>query len=198
MILRTSMRYAAAAVLLVAVCLWALPGCGNGDDNGDNGGRTTKTGNGEMTITSPAFGDGEAIPERFSYPKDDKSPALEFGCVPAEAKELALILDDPDADGYVHWVVYGIPPTAEGLPEAVPTGPNVANPAGAKQGENTMASPSYMGPSPPAGETHRYHFTLYALDTKLDLTGRVKGETLIEAMKGHVIAKAVLVGTFKQ
>lgn len=156
----------------------------------------------EMSITSSAFEDGEPIPEKYSQDGRNVSPPLSWDGVPDGARELALIVDDPDApmdQPFVHWVIYNIPADATGLPEGVPQGATVSEPQGAVQGVNTAGNQGYDGPKPPHGHgTHHYYFKLRALDAKLDLgPGRSKAD-LNRAMEGHVLAEAELVGTYER
>jgi Raf kinase inhibitor-like YbhB/YbcL family protein len=121
--------------------------------------------------------------------------------VPANAKSLALIVDDPDAPDpaaptrvYVHWVIYDIPTSATGLPEGM-TSSQV--PKGARQGKNDSGGIGYMGPCPPIGR-HRYFFKLYALDTVLGDLGAGATKADLEAkMGGHIVAQAELIGTYQ-
>lgn len=152
-----------------------------------------------LNLTSTAFEHGGAIPSRHTCEGADVSPPLAWSGVPADAKSLALIVDDPDAPDpaaprmtWVHWVVYNLPPTAHGLPEGVTTAP-----AGALDGVNDWKRTGYGGPCPPIGR-HRYFHKLYALDTVLpDLRQPTKAQ-LEARMKGHVIAQAELVGTYQK
>ncbi len=145
-----------------------------------------------LTITSPAFKNGELIPSKFTCDGADISPALAIGNVPPEAKSLALIMDDPDAPGgmWVHWVVWNIDPATREIPED-------SVPAGARLGRNDFRQTPYGGPCPPSG-THRYFFKLYALDTRLELAAGTDKAGLEKAMKGHVLAQAELMGKFKR
>lgn len=154
-----------------------------------------------LAIRSPAFADGGEIPTRFTCEGDDVSPALEWSGVPAGTKSLALIVDDPDAPDprapkmvYVHWVLYGLPPSATGLPEGVAT---AALPKGAREGVNDWKRAGYGGPCPPIGR-HRYYFKLYALSAELGELGRATKPKLLEAMKGKVIEEAVVMGTYQK
>jgi len=145
-----------------------------------------------MTITSPAFKNGDLIPSKFTCDGTDVNPALAIGNVPPEAKSVALIMDDPDAPGgmWVHWVVWNIDPQTRDIGEN-------SVPGGAKQGVNDFRKTPYGGPCPPSG-THRYFFKLYALDVLLDLgSGTTKG-ALEKAMKGHVLAQAELMGKYRR
>jgi hypothetical protein len=146
----------------------------------------------ELKITSPAFVTNGFIPARFTCDGNDINPPLEISHVPAEAKSLALIVDDPDAPVgmWVHWVVWNIDPTTLEIAED-----NV--PRTASQGKNDWKRNTYGGPCPPSG-VHRYFFKLYALDTRLNLgTGAAKTD-LEKAMHGHILAKAELIGLYKR
>ena len=150
-----------------------------------------------MTLTSSAFAHSEAIPRVYTCQGRDISPPLVWSGVPATAKSLVLIVDDPDAPDpahprmtWVHWLLYNLPADCTALPEAVK-----ALPAGALEGINDWKRTGYGGPCPPIGR-HRYFFKLYALDCVLpDL--RFPTKSVLEgAMQGHVIAEAQLIGTY--
>lgn len=145
-----------------------------------------------LTITSPAFTGGGAIPAKYTCDGADVSPPLTIGAVPAGAKSLALILDDPDAPmgTWVHWVAWNIPATTREIQEN-------GLPAGAGQGKNDWKRNSYGGPCPPSG-THRYFFRLYALDTTLNIGSSTSKHDLEKAMQGHILAKGELMGTYKR
>ena len=154
-----------------------------------------------LTISSAAFGANEPIPARYTCEGEDISPALEWSGVPNEAKSVVLIVDDPDAPDpnnpkttWVHWVLYNLPVSATGLPEAV----SVQDlPQGTRQGRNDWKRLGYGGPCPPIGR-HRYFHKLYALDVVLPDLGNAKKADLEEAMRGHVIGEAQLVGTYEK
>jgi hypothetical protein len=178
--------FSAAALLLAA--------CGNA--SGAEGGTTVAS---RMQITSAAFADGAGIPAKHTCQGDDVSPPLSFEGVPAGAKSLVLIVDDPDAPDpkapkmtWVHWVAYNLPPATAGLPEA-----SKALPQGAAGGLNDWKRPGWGGPCPPIGR-HRYFFRLYALDVVLEGLGTPTKAQLLEAMKGHVVAEATLMGTYQK
>jgi Raf kinase inhibitor-like YbhB/YbcL family protein len=152
-----------------------------------------------LTIRSTAFADGGEIPARHTCQGEDVSPALAWSGVPAGARSLALVVDDPDAPDpaapkttWVHWVLHDLPPSAAGLPEAVRRD---ALPAGAREGLNDWKRTGYGGPCPPIGR-HRYFFKLYALDVALGDLGKPTKAKLERAMKGHVLAQAQLMGTY--
>jgi hypothetical protein len=152
----------------------------------------------KMQLTSPAFAQGQPIPKKYTCEGPDLSPPLKWSSAPEGTKSFALICDDPDAPvgTWVHWVIYNIPASATELQEGVPKAETVLG--GAKQGMNDFKRIGYGGPCPPPGNPHRYFFKLYALDTELNLkTGATKGD-LVEAMQGHILAEAQLVGTYKR
>ena len=154
-----------------------------------------------MTITSSAFASNGAIPARYSCDESDVSPPLRWGGLPTKTRSLVIIVDDPDAPDpkaprmtWVHWVLYDIPPSATGLPEAVRADDL---PAGTREGVNDWHKTGYGGPCPPVGR-HRYFFKLYALDSALGDLRRPTKARLESAMKGHVIGHAELVGTYQR
>ena len=118
--------------------------------------------------------------------------------MPASAKSLALICDDPDAPvgTWLHWVLYDLPVTATDLTEKVP--PSESLSFGAKQGINDFKRVGYGGPCPPPGKPHRYYFKLYALDVDLVLKPRATKQELLRAMDGHILAEAQLMGTYQR
>jgi Raf kinase inhibitor-like YbhB/YbcL family protein len=153
-----------------------------------------------LAISSSAFANNASIPRKYTSQGDNVSPPLEWSDVPPDTKSLALIVDDPDAPDprtpqgtWVHWVLYDIPADVRAL--AADAG-RQGLPAGTRQGLNDWRRASYGGPSPPAGR-HRYFHKLYALDIVLpDLEHPAKAR-LLNAMKGHVLAEAQLVGTYQ-
>lgn len=155
-----------------------------------------------MNIESDAFTNGSPIPVRYTDDGDDVSPGLSFGGFPEGTRELALIVDDPDApraEPWVHWVIYRIPTSATGLPEGVWPSGDAAAPVGAVQGPNDFGEAEYGGPAPPRGHgVHHYHFRLYALDADLDLPAGLGTSQLLAAIEGHVLATAEIVGTYER
>ena len=154
-----------------------------------------------MTLTSTAFPHQGAIPRQYTCDGGDTSPPLAWSGVPAGAKSLVLIVDDPDAPDpaapkmtWVHWVLYSIPATATGLKEGI--APREL-PAGTRDGLNDWGRTGYGGPCPPIGR-HRYFHKLYALDRALPDLGRPRKADVERAMKGHVLAEAVLIGTYQR
>lgn len=149
---------------------------------------------GDLTISSPAFGHGEPIPERHTTEGDDVSPALEWSSVPDGTRQLALVCHDPDAPlthGFTHWVVYGIPADATGIPEG---GGDAF-----VQGTSDFEKEAFGGPAPPPGHgTHHYFFHLYALDTEVDAPAGLTRAALSDRIDGHIIEQARIVGTFER
>jgi Raf kinase inhibitor-like YbhB/YbcL family protein len=159
------------------------------------------TANATLSITSSRFSQNGGIPTEYTCEGEDISPPLAWSGAPAGTKSLALIVDDPDAPDpakpqrvYVHWVLYNIPPTARGLDERA-SPDNV--PAGTRTGLNDWNQPAYGGPCPPIGR-HRYFFKLYALDTELPDLGQPTKADLENAMRGHILAQAELMGTYEK
>lgn len=158
-----------------------------------------------MQITSTAFSEGSAIPRKYTGEGQDLSPPLSWSGVPADAQELALICDDPDAptaEPWVHWVIYKIPTSATGLPEGVPKTLQLKQPPGAVQGRNSWPEGEnigYGGPMPPKGHgRHRYYFRLYALRAPLTVQAGLSKKELLAAMAGQVLEEAQLMGTYQR
>lgn len=151
----------------------------------------------EMEIKSMAFQEGETIPAQYTCDGQDISPALNWSGVPEGTQSFALIVDDPDAPGatFTHWVIFNIPGDALGLEEAIPTDSQLPN--GALQGKNGFGTVGYRGPCPPSGSPHHYHFVVYALDTTLDLSAGASKAQVIDAMQGHILAQAELIGIYQ-
>jgi len=146
-----------------------------------------------FTVTSPAFSAGGLIPDGFTCTGANASLPLRWRGVPKHTEELALIMEDPDArvGTFVHWVAWGIDPTARRLPEQT-------LPAGVVEGASGTGKPGYFGPCPPPPDgPHRYRITTYALDAAPDVAaGSATAADLRAAIKGHVLAKAKLVGRY--
>jgi Raf kinase inhibitor-like YbhB/YbcL family protein len=154
-----------------------------------------------LTIVSAAFAHHAGIPRRYTCDGANVSPPLAWSGAPDRTRSLALIMDDPDAPDpaapkmtWVHWVLYNIPPGADRLPEAVAP---KALPKGTLQGLNDWKQTGYGGPCPPIGR-HRYFHKLYALDIVFEDLGTPAKATLEKAMKGHILAEAELIGTYRR
>jgi hypothetical protein len=141
-----------------------------------------------ITLTSPAFGEGESIPIRFSCDGDGVSPPLAWEGAPADAAAFALLVTDPDAGGFVHWVLSDIPADAGELPEG--EGDTIGTP-----GRNSGGGTGWTGPCPPSGE-HRYEFRLYALSEPLGLGEGASADDLRAAVSDHAIGQGMLTGVY--
>ena len=148
-----------------------------------------------MKLTSPAFKDHAIIPSRYTCEGDNVSPPLEISEVPAHAKSLVLLMDDPDVpktlrvDGmWDHWVLFNLPPTLKKIAEGTSPG---------TLGKNTSGKNKYEGACPPDRE-HRYFFRLYALDVLLSLHAGATKKEVEGAIKGHILAEAKLMGRYEK
>jgi Raf kinase inhibitor-like YbhB/YbcL family protein len=184
--------------LIVPLTMVVLLGACSKNESKENK-ETEKTGGAQMAlkITSAAFEEGGMIPSQFTCDGKDISPSLTWTGIPEKTKSIALICDDPDAPRgiWVHWVLFNLPPDVTELAEAIPRGDTLAN--GARQGVTDFGRHGYGGPCPPSG-THRYYFKLYALDTMLTLDVKSTKDDLVEAMEGHILAEAQLMGKYKR
>jgi Raf kinase inhibitor-like YbhB/YbcL family protein len=149
-----------------------------------------------LVLKSTAFALGAVIPKKHSCEAADVSPALEWSGPPAHTASFALIMDDPDAPAgtWVHWVLWNLPASAHGLPEAVAKQDQLDD--GTRHGRNSFRKIGYNGPCPPPGKPHRYFFRLYALDRKLDFAPGASSSDLQAAMKGNIIMQAEYMGTY--
>jgi Raf kinase inhibitor-like YbhB/YbcL family protein len=181
------------AIFSAALCLLAalLVGCETGE-------QLPKEGAMALPLSSPAFGDGDRIPTKYTCDGQDVSPPLAWSNPPAGTQSLALIVDDPDAPAgvFTHWLLFNIPSDSRNLPGAVPVQAELTS--GALQGKNDFGRTGYGGPCPPAGRPHRYQFTIYALDRVLDLKAGVSKKQLLGAMQGHILAQGQLTGTYQR
>lgn len=152
-----------------------------------------------LSLTSSSFDHEGEIPSQYTCEGKDMSPELAWSGLPAGTQSLALIVDDPDAPDpkapkmtWVHWVLYDIPPSTKELPENVKVLPD-----GTRHGTNDWKRTGWGGPCPPIGR-HRYFHKLYALDTVLPDLGNPTKAKLEQAMEGHILAKAELIGTYQK
>jgi hypothetical protein len=151
-----------------------------------------------ILVSSPAFVEEGFIPAKYTCDGDDISPPLKWSEPPPGTRSIALICDDPDAPGgaWVHWVLYGLPPSLTELPEGVPAAEVLPN--GARQGINDFKRIGYGGPCPPPGPPHRYFFRLYALDIEVDLSPGATKEDLLGTLEGHILNEGRLMGRYRR
>lgn len=150
-----------------------------------------------LQLTSSSF-QGNQIPVKFTCNGAGISPQLAWGAPPEVTASFALIVTNPDAPGrtFVHWVLYGLPATARYLSEGLPGLGQLSD--GSRQGRNDFGEIGYGGPCPPAGSPHHYVFTLYALDTKLNLLVGATRAQVEAAMQGHILARSELIGLYQR
>jgi Raf kinase inhibitor-like YbhB/YbcL family protein len=142
-----------------------------------------------LTVKSPAFSHKDFIPSKYTCDGINVNPELDIEDIPAEAKSLVLIMDDPDAPNgtFDHWIMWNIP-----LKNRIEE-----NSSPGAEGKNGKKENKYTGPCPPHG-THHYHFKVYALDTKLDLPISTDKAALLKAMDNHIVAEGELIGVYKR
>jgi Raf kinase inhibitor-like YbhB/YbcL family protein len=157
---------------------------------------------GTLTVSSSAFKDGQPIPEKYTDYGKGRSIPLSWSNLPAGTRSIAIVMDDPDAktpSPFVHWVIYNIPAGTKSLEAGLPTTPRLNAPKGAIQGSNSKKSTGYFGPRPPKGDPpHHYHIKVFALDQELKLEPGADEDTLLKAMKGHVLGQGQLTGTVQE
>ncbi len=170
-----------AVIGLVAIM---LAGCASAEPSEDPSMIAT-----DLTLTSPAFAEGDPIPSEFSCDGDDRSPPLAWSNVPEGTQAFALVVDDPDAGGFVHWLVADLAPDVTSLPED--------GPVGGVEGRTGFRAAGYGGPCPPSG-THRYVFTLHALSSPTGLAAGFVADELRDAIAGTTLGTATLSGTYER
>ncbi|MEA2587578.1 MAG: hypothetical protein QOH66_505 [Actinomycetota bacterium] len=192
------MRKALVASVLAAVAATACAGStvskAPAPATSPSGGTPADAVGASITVTSPAFADGATIPLKYTCTSANPvSPPLAWSAVPGGTAELTLLVEDPDAPvagGFVHWVVYGIPPDTRSLAEG-------SLPAAAKQGANSRSQNQWTGPCPPAGNPpHHYRFTLTAVSRSLGLAPGATAPQVKAAMAGLIVGQGLLVGLY--
>jgi Raf kinase inhibitor-like YbhB/YbcL family protein len=149
-------------------------------------------------LRSSAFRQNQAIPKKYTCDSSDVSVPLNWNDPAQGTKSFGLIADDPDAPRgtWVHWVLFDLPSDARELAEGIPAKETLDD--GAKQGKNDFGKIGYGGPCPPPGPVHHYHFKLFALDKMVGLRPGATKQQLLDAMKGHILVQAELIGTYKR
>jgi Raf kinase inhibitor-like YbhB/YbcL family protein len=180
-----AVRAIGGAISVGAVAL-LVAGCGGGDKPSE----PLPTTQSSITLSSPAFRDGGTIPKRYTCSGEGVSPPLRWSGVPGDARELTLLVEDPDADRFVHWTLLRIPPKSSGLAEG-------RTPRGTVETENGFGDHSWGGPCPPEGDDpHRYVFALYATDAPLGLDKDASPDDVRSALADHALARGMLTGRF--
>ena len=179
-------QYSAASVVLLLAGIVLDAGLARAEGGGGM----------DFNLTSTAFKNGGTVPAKYTADGADVSPPLQWSKPPAGTKSFVLICDDPDAPAgnWIHWVLYDIPADRAGLDENVAKKDVVLD--SAKQGLPDFRKTGYWGPAPPPGKPHRYIFKLYAVDKLTDLPARATKKQVLQAIDGHVLAKAELTGTY--
>ncbi|MHB0939146.1 MAG: YbhB/YbcL family Raf kinase inhibitor-like protein [Armatimonadota bacterium] len=151
-----------------------------------------------LSVTSTAFKGGEMIPQRYACDGENVSPSLSWDNVPEKTESLAIICDDPDAPSgmFSHWVLYNLPRGTTQILESMPKDEELQD--GARQGMNDFKQIGYGGPCPPHGETHRFIYHVYALDTMLAPVKGITRAQLLMMMDGHILAQGELMGTYQR
>jgi hypothetical protein len=183
-------------ILVLASIILAACGSPSGGAEAEEEGAPTSYPRG-FSLSSEAFEEGGAIPQANSCDGVSDSPPLAWEEPPDGTLSFALIVRDPDAPSgdFVHWILYNIPPGVGDLPATLPGLGGIAHTG--EHGVNSAGTQSYLGPCPPSG-THRYFFTLYALDTELTIDSAPDAAELAAAMDGHVLGQAILMGTYER
>jgi Raf kinase inhibitor-like YbhB/YbcL family protein len=178
---------ALAACLLLAA--FALSACHSAQS------RVSARVEASMELTSTSLKDAR-IPRQFTCDGADTSPQLAWTAPPAATKSLALLVTDPDAPSgtFTHWVLYNLPAATQSLPEGLPKQAQLSD--GSRQGRNDFGRTGYGGPCPPPGTTHRYVFTLYALDATLPLPAGTTRAQVEEAMRSHILSMGHLTARY--
>ncbi len=172
-------------VVLLAVAAAACGGDGNGLGEPSPAGGSTAA----IEVTSAAFAAGGAIPVGYSCDGGNTPLPIAWRGVPGAARSIVIVFDDPDARGYVHWLLW-LPPDASDTSRAAA--------GGARAGRNSAGSDGYAGPCPPKGSEHHYRIRVFAVDTPLDLAAGATVTEVQNAINGHVIAAGQLAGTFRR
>ena len=146
----------------------------------------------KLTVTSTAFVTGGTIPSTYTCDGVDISTDISWSTVPARTKSIAILVTDPDAHGFTHWIIFNIPATNTGLPSGIPKTASLAD--GSRQGKNSFRNIGYDGPCPPS--LHRYYFKVFALNKKLTISGTPTKSKFMTAIKGHVIGQGKLIGRY--
>jgi len=183
--------------IFAVICAMLLAGCSNHVQQPASATPARATDAATMLLSSDAFADGQAIPDKYTCHGQDISPPLHWSGAPAGTKSIALTCEDPDAPmgTFTHWVIFNVPATTSGFSESVAK--TATLPDGSRQGKNSFGNIGYNGPCPPGGKAHHYIFKVYALDATVTLDSGAGKDALLNAITGHILAQAQLTGTFQ-
>ena len=155
-------------------------------------------GGGKLMVTSTGFNAGEELDDKYTQNGENMSPPLSWSKGPTGTRSYVVLTEDSGVnrhDPVFHWVVYNVPVGVTSLPENM--GSEATLDTGAMQGLNVRKSAGFLGPKPPAGQTHPYHFQVFALNTKLDLDpAKADRNAVVEAMQGHVLAAGDMIAKY--
>jgi Raf kinase inhibitor-like YbhB/YbcL family protein len=155
-------------------------------------------GGGKLMVTSPVFISGEQLDDKYTQNGEGASPPLAWSKGPAGTRSYVILTEDSGVnrhDPVFHWVVYNVPMTVTSFPEHMSTDANLEN--GAMQGLNVRKTAGFLGPKPPAGQTHPYHFEVFALNTRIELDpAKADRNAVVDAMKGHVLAEGDIIANY--
>lgn len=197
---RMDRRAAVLSLLLAAAAAPALARAEPPAIASDRPETQPRAGSVAMALTAPAFRPDAPIPQTYAFDGKNISPALAWSAAPAGSKGFVLIVQDPDSENprpATHWLAYDIPANVKSLNRGVRNIDAPTTPLGMLQGWNYHGSVGYTGPRPPIGDPpHHYHFQIFALDRRLGLKPGAKLDDVLRAMRGHVIARGELVGTY--
>lgn len=172
--------------IMIAICVSCFITSAFADETADTS---------AFTLSTTAVLDQGPLAVLYTCDGKDLQPQFSWTNLPPTTQTLAIIFSDPDAPGgtFYHWVLFNIPKTTKELPEGMQK-----IPAGATLGKNSFDKTQYNGPCPPKGTAHTYVFTLYALDTKLNLPVNTDATTLLDAMQGHIVGRAKLTTVYSR
>ena len=206
---RTLLRSAAVAATIGGVGATAASGNRDGqetttatqettDEQTTTEGRTT-TEDGAFALSTDAWENGEAIPTRYTCDGENVSPSLTVSNPPEGTEAFALVMDDPDAPNppFVHWLLWNVPADAREIPANLPASETLSDLGGAVQGANGTGELGYVGPCPPEGDPrHTYLFSLYALESPLELDPGAEYQQVVDAVMRNAVARSRYVGQY--
>jgi len=148
----------------------------------------------QMELHTRAFQNKMVLPTLYTCDNKNLSPDLTWTNTPADTVSFAVVLSDLDAPNgtFYHWILYNIPTSMNGLSEGCPV------PKGATIGKNNFDKDNYSGPCPPKGSMHHYVFTLYALNSKLNISPNAAPQEMMNAIRDHIISQAELTVTYSR